>query len=144
MIRKMRKNDILEVTKLALLLWPDHSFADLQQEFETFHKLSKMTHFVALEDKQIVGFSQCQIRKDYVEGTNSSPVGYLEGIYVLPQYRHQGLARKLVEACENWSRSKNCEEFASDCELTNQDSFLFHTSVGFEVANRVICFVKKL
>ena len=35
-----------------------------------------------------------------------------------------------------------CREFASDCELDNADSFKFHMAVGFEEANRVICFKK--
>ena len=93
---------------------------------------------------EIIAFAQCQLRYDYVEGTNSSPVGYLEGIYVEPMYRKQGIAKKLLEECEKWSLKKGCTEFASDCELNNSISFNFHLSVGFEEANRIICFRKKL
>ena len=85
-----------------------------------------------------------RMRHDYVEGTSSSPVGYLEGIYVLPDHRHEGVARQLLKECERWAKSKGCSEFASDCELTNTESLQFHLNVGFEEANRIICFTKRI
>ena len=91
-----------------------------------------------------VGFAQCQLRHDYVEGTESSPVGYLEGIYVAEEYRKHGIARELLSVCETWAKGKGCAEFASDCELENTQSLQFHLNVGFEEANRIICFTKKL
>ena len=90
------------------------------------------------------GFAQCQLRRDYVEGTESSPVGYLEGIYVKEGFRRSGLAKALLTACEDWAREQGCGEFASDCELANTQSLQFHMKVGFEEANRIICFTKKL
>ena len=91
-----------------------------------------------------MGFAQCQLRHDYVEGTDSSPVGYLEGIYVASAYRHRGIAGVLLNACEVWAREKGCTEFASDCELNNLESLAFHKKLGFTEANRIICFTKKL
>ena len=79
-----------------------------------------------------------------MEGTYSSPVGYLEGIFVREEFRHQGIAKQLLFACENWAKEQGCREFASDCELGNTESLRFHLGLGFEEANRIICFVKKL
>lgn len=90
------------------------------------------------------GFAQCQLRHDNVEGTDSSPVGYLDGIFVKEEYRKWGYAKELLAACEQWARERGCTEFASDCELSNTGSFQFHIGAGFEEANRVICFTKKL
>ena len=59
-------------------------------------------------------------------------------------YRKQGIASKLCTACENWSKANNCHEFASDCELDNEDSLAFHLSLGFKEANRIICFTKNI
>lgn len=100
--------------------------------------------FLAYGDENVIGFAQCQLRHDYVEGTDSSPVGYLEGIYVMESYRKQGIARELLSACEHWAKTKGCKEFASDCELDNAQSLQFHLNVGFQEANRIICFTKKL
>ena len=95
-------------------------------------------------EQKAVGFEQCQMRYDYVEGSSSSPVGYLEGIYVMEEYRNQGIAKQLTEACENWSRKNECIEFASDCELNNDESIILHKKLGFQEANKIICFIKKL
>ena len=79
-----------------------------------------------------------------LEGCETSPVGYLEGIYVEDCYRNNNFARDLVEACEVWVKSKGIKEFASDCELTNLDSLAFHLAIGFSEANRIICFKKDI
>jgi len=68
----------------------------------------------------------------------------LEGIFVEEHFRHNGYAKELLLACQNWAKSKGCTEFASDCEITNTDSLAFHLSLDFEEANRIICFTKKL
>ena len=84
------------------------------------------------------------MRYDYVEGTSPSPVGYLEGVYTEPNNRLQGLAKELVEACQNWAKAQGCREFASDSELSNLERLKFHLIIGFQEANRIICFTKKL
>ena len=70
-------------------------------------------------DGDTVGFAQCRLRNDYVEGTKSSPVGYLEGVYVVKLYRNRGYAKDLIAACERWAKDKGCSEFAGDCEEGN-------------------------
>ena len=91
-----------------------------------------------------VGFAQCQLRNDYVEGTKTSPVEYLEGIFVKEQCRHKGYAKELLVECEAWAKENGCSEFASDCEIHNVDSFHFHQAMNFIEANRIICFTKAL
>ena len=71
-------------------------------------------------------------------------MGYLEGIWVSEECRGRGVARALLCACEEWARACGCTEFASDCELDNAQSLHFHLHTGFEEANRIICFTKKL
>lgn len=78
MIRKAERTDLIAITQLAILLWPDNEFDDLKKEVEE-KLLDKDAVFYLCFDKNIlVGFAQCQLRHDYVEGTESSPVGYLE------------------------------------------------------------------
>ena len=116
----------------------------MTEEFESLLAREDAAVFVYREQGEAVGFAQCQLRRDYVEGTESSPVGYLEGIYVREGARRQGVARKLLSACESWAKAQGCKEFASDCELDNTDSQRFHRAVGFEEANRIVAYVKKL
>ena len=141
MIRKAEFSDLPVLTDLALKLWPDHDREEMYEELASLVEKPDAAFFLV---ENASGFVQCQLRHDYVEGTESSPVGYLEGIYVEEGCRRQGLARELLAACENWARERGCREFASDCELTNTQSLRFHLSLGFEEANRIICFAKKL
>ena len=141
MIRKAESADLGVLTDLALKLWPDH---DREEMYEELSSLMAKPDAALFLGENASGFAQCQLRYDYVEGTESSPVGYLEGIYVEENCRRKGLARELLAASENWAREQGCREFASDCELTNTQSLRFHLSLGFEEANRIICFAKKL
>lgn len=144
MVRKATAAEIPAVTALALELWPDHDPAQMQEEFLQLVSHEEAALFLAYAESTPIGFAQCQLRHDYVEGTGSSPVGYLEGIFVSEEYRRMGYARVLLSACEVWAKSRGCREFASDCELTNEDSLGFHLKAGFVEANRIICFVKEL
>ena len=144
MIRNALLSDAATVAALAQQLWPHHEAAQLQEEFEPLLEDANAAVFLAFSDDMPVGFAQCQLRHDYVEGTASSPVGYLEGIFVVPAYQKQGIARALLASCEKWAKEQGCSEFASDCELSNTNSLRFHLSMGFEEANRIICFTKTL
>ena len=144
MIRKAHFSDLNTLTDLALKLWPDNDSDALRGELAQIMDSTGAAFFLAERDGTAVGFAQCQLRRDYVEGTESSPVGYLEGIFVEAAARGSGVAKGLLCACESWAREMGCREFASDCELTNDESLQFHLNVGFEEANRIICFVKKL
>lgn len=80
------------------------------------------------------------MRHDYVNGTSSSAVAFLEGIYVHPSWRRHGVARALVAAVMNWGRSQGCGELASDALLENTSSHLMHEALGFEETERVVYF----
>ena len=144
MIRKATTDDLSVLTELACVLWPGHAVAELQAELLRIMTQPEAVFYLAMEDEGAVGFAQCQLRHDYVEGTDTSPVGYLEGIYVMEGYRDRGIASALLLACESWAKSNGCVEFASDCQLDNVQSLRFHLKVGFEEAGRIICFTKQL
>lgn len=144
MIRKAEIKDLTMIAELACRLWPDNTVDEMCSEMGENLSKPDAAIFLAYAEKVPIGFAQCQLRHDYVEGTDSSPVGYLEGIYVTESYRHHGIAKRLLHACEAWAKEQGCTEFASDCELDNTQSLQFHLNVGFEEANRIICFTKKL
>ncbi len=144
MIKKAGINEAGLLAGLALQLWPDHDPEDLEAEFRDLAMNDEAACFIKYADDKPIAFAQCGLRHDCVEGTGSSPVGYLEGIFVREGYRKKGYAAQLLSECEEWAREKGCGEFASDCELNNTDSFLFHMASGFEEAGRIICFRKDL
>ena len=144
MIKIATINDSYIITQMAIKMWESHSFEELEKDIIETIKDDKSVFFIKYINDIPIGFAQCSLRYDYVEGTASSPVGYLEGVFVLEQYRKNGYAKELLLACEIWAKDKKCIEFASDCELVNNESLLFHISMGFIEANRIICFKKKI
>jgi len=143
MIVQAKMEDVPAVSMLAARLFGSPA-EELAAEFRDLLTSDECAVFLLVSHGLPAGFAQCQLRHDYVEGTRSSPVGYLEGIYVLPEYRGKGYSREMLARCEQWAKERGCTEFASDCELGNDGSLAFHLSMGFTEANRVICFTKKL
>ncbi|HET9864746.1 MAG TPA: aminoglycoside 6'-N-acetyltransferase [Steroidobacteraceae bacterium] len=94
--------------------------------------------------RQAVGFIEGSIRVDYVNGTQSSPVGFVEGVYVVPAWRRKGIARRLFAAVADWARARGCRELASDALLDNLASQRAHLALGFREAERVVYFTKPL
>lgn len=143
LIRSATAADVPTLARLACCLWggtPDERLADFAQ----LDASPEAACFLAFDGGDAIGFAQCQLRHDYVEGCSTSPVGFLEGLYVAPAHQRQGVAKQLIAACEDWSRRLGCTEFASDCELDNTASLAFHLAAGFEEAGRTIWFRKDL
>ena len=144
MIKRAKVEDAEILAGLAIQMWTEHEPEEMADEFRKLVMNEEAVCFIKYADDKPVGFAQCQLRHDYVEGTESSPVGYLEGILVSEGYRKKGYATQLLSECEKWAKEKGCSEFASDCELDNEDSLKFHMASGFEEANRIICFRKDI
>lgn len=144
MIKIARIDDVHSLSKLAKELWVSDEICELECEFKELINNRDSKIFIKYENNIPIGFAQCQLRHDYVEGTSTSPVGYLEGIYIKEQFRHNGFAKELLLACENWSKEKGCVEFASDCEINNENSLKFHLAMNFQESNRIICFKKSI
>ncbi|HYA25361.1 MAG TPA: GNAT family N-acetyltransferase [Terriglobales bacterium] len=61
----------------------------------------------------ILGFAELLVRNDLPE-LEGKKTGYVEGLFVSPELRHQGIARKLLRASRDWARQQGCIAFASD------------------------------
>lgn len=142
-IMRAAPSDASALAALAARMW-EADPADLAEEFAAMTADEDAACFLAVDNHAPVGFAQCQLRHDYVEGCETNPVGFLEGIYVEEAYRRTGVAHKLLTACEDWACAKGCTEFASDCEIDNHDSLAWHLHSGFEEMGRTIWFAKKL
>ena len=142
-IRKASPADSLLLAQLACRMWT-HNPTELEPEFADITASPEAACFLAFDGEKAVGFAQCQLRHDYVEGCDTSPVGFLEGVYVDDTHRRSGVARALLSACEDWARNVGCTEFASDCEIDNLDSLAWHLKAGFQEMGRTIWFAKKL
>ena len=131
---------------LRLALWTDAT-ADEHRGYMAI-ALAQPERFLQLMmydgNRQPVGFIEGSIRMDYVNGTESSPVGFVEGVFVVPAWRRRGVARQLYAAIADWARARGCRELASDALIENEASQRAHRALGFRETERVVYFTKEL
>ena len=143
-IEEIYEKHIPQVTAMVIKLWPDCSYQEAFKNCFEILNSSNNNIFVAKANEDYIGFIQLSLRTDYVEGTITSPVLYIEGLYIEPLYRNQGVASRLVRKSEDWGLEQNCTEMASDAEWNNTESIEFHKSIGFKEVNRIVCFTKTI
>ncbi|PUA28089.1 MAG: aminoglycoside 6'-acetyltransferase [Cellvibrio sp. 79] len=127
-------------------LWPEGTQAEHIEEMISLLEDSKRYgQFIVLGTSgEPAGFIEAALRYDYVNGTETSPVAFIEGIYVKPDFRSQGLARQLINVVIGWARERGCVELASDTGLDNLASQDVHKALGFVETERVVYFRKCL
>lgn len=145
-IHRCGPSDVDELASLCARLWPESSVAEHRAEVVDLHSGSRVAvTFLARDDGDVaVGFAQATVRGDFVNGCDTSPVAFLEGIYVDPAHRHAGVARALCEQVESWGRAMGCAELGSDALLDNPTGHAMHLALGFEERERVVCYRKML
>ena len=134
-------------------LWPDQDQPSLVADVDRFFADPRDEPGAMLEavlvaeapgtSPVLVGFAELS-RRTYAEGCETSPVAFLEGWYVAPDRRRQGIGRALVVAAEGWARELGCREFASDALADNTVSRDSHQALGFEEVAIIRCFRKEL
>jgi len=146
-IRPAGKEDLPAWLALRQALWAEGTReAHLAEMREFLDAPARFAQYIAYDDddRTAIGFAEASRRQDYVAGTSSSPVAYLEGIYVIPAARGRGVARALVDEVTHWGIAMGCKELASDTELENIDSQGMHQALGFAEAERIVCYVKPI
>ncbi|QIG51918.1 GNAT family N-acetyltransferase [Nordella sp. HKS 07] len=98
--------------------------------------------FIA-QDGSHVGFVELSLR-NYAEGCVSSPVPYVEGLYVAQGARRRNVGRLLIAAAEDWARTNGFTEMASDTQIENEASLGAHQAYGFSEVERIACLRKRL
>jgi aminoglycoside 6'-N-acetyltransferase I len=129
-------------TALRRELWPDAEAGDIACMLK---EPARFAAFIARNTNAgAIGFAEVSLRHDYVNGCETSPVGFLEGIYVVPLFRRRGVAASLVRAVEQWTLAQGASELASDALIDNVDSHRMHAALGFQETERVVGFRKRL
>ncbi len=137
-IRAASGGDLRAWVQLRRALWPDETDA-VGNVAEALQR-ADASNFIAFADGVAVGFAEATLRQDHVNGTDSSPVGFLEGWYVSEPWRGRGIGRALLAAVRDWAGAQGCTELASDATLDNLAAQRAHAACGFEETERVVYF----
>ncbi len=145
-IRAATAQDATAWLALRAKLWPITPADEHRREIA--QQLADPARFLALlaldDARHAVGFVEATVRGDYVNGCLTSPVAFLEGIYVEPGAQRRGVARSLCTAVERWALARGCTELASDALVDNAASHDFHHAIGFAPTERVVFYRKEL
>lgn len=127
---------------LRAQLWPATPVEEHRVEAASMLDSSPGESIIYLDeaDTGLRGFAEATLRRDFVNGCETSPVAFLEGIFVRSEDRGRGVGGGLVEAVRSWAREQGCSELASDANLGNTASHAFHRALGFDETERVVFF----
>ena len=149
-IRLARLSDRDQLVRMHEALWPKVPAEEHARELTEILEGKPVTTLPLVilvaeaSDRGLAGFLEVDLRS-HADGCNpSGPVGYVEGWYVNENYRHRGIGRKLLAAAEDWARSQNCIEMASDTWVDNDVSQQVHEALGYEVVDRRVHYRKTL
>jgi aminoglycoside 6'-N-acetyltransferase I len=148
-IRDARPADCAQLAALRHDLWPDGSVDEHAGEVSRILNgempgTLPLAILVADDGGVVVGFVEVGLRS-HADGCDpATPVGFLEGWYVIPSHRRKKVGADLVAAAERWARNHGCHEMASDTWLDNEGAQRAHEALGFEVVDRCVNYRKRL
>jgi aminoglycoside 6'-N-acetyltransferase I len=142
-IRKATYKDKLQWSALRTELWPKAKSEELKNEVGKMLKNFNWGIFVAEHEGKLVGFIECSIR-DKAPGCETNRIGYIEGWYVAPEFRNQGVGSKLVKSGERWAKKMGCKEMASDTTSNYPLSPAAHRALGYQEVKRKFFYRKSL
>ncbi len=143
-IRRCDAADLAEWARLRQALWPDGSVEEHASEIAAALPDGILRGYLAIgEDERAVGFAEVSIRR-YANGSTQSPVPFLEGIWIVPEYRQHGIGGLLIERISADCTAQGFVELCSDAEIDNLVSHHAHESWGFAETERVVYFRKPL
>lgn len=142
-IRQAKKDDLEVWLEMRCQLWPSNTKESHQNEMLESISDKNFVAFLAEDDGKPVGFLEAFVRP-FANGCESRPVPFLEGIWVTPSYRKQGISKLMLSKFEEWVANAGFSEIGSDVEISNESSISAHQAWGFQETERVVYFKKEV
>lgn len=137
MVFQIRKLDIQDYYKNYFNLLQELTFA----ENTTFNNWEKRMNdinenkyhniFVIEENEKIIASITLIIELKLIR--NLGNVSHIEDVVVSKNYRNNGLAKKLIEYCLDYSKKENCYKVILNC---NENLIHFYEKFGFQNKNK--------
>lgn len=127
-------------TDLRHALWPDHERTEIRAEADRILESSDQTCFLASRpDGEVIGFIECALYMG-----PKGPYAHVEGWYVKPEHRRQGIGRELMSQVEQWSLHRSICILTSDTESKYPLSPGAHARSGFRQLHQLTIFIHDL
>jgi (aminoalkyl)phosphonate N-acetyltransferase len=139
-IRRAEESDYEQVIALYNLFVGEDRYS--RYDNDSFQKVLKSDSnyvFVIEEEKKIIAFATFSIR--YVI-RYPRPIAELDELFVLSDYRHQGLGKQLIEKVEDLAKEKNCHRVYIESQYRFKGAHAFYEKLGYK--NYGYHFIKNL
>ena len=85
---------------------------------------------VAEADNKVIasGYVRIDRSKPFLKHSNHAYLGFM---YVLPEYRGQGINRRIIDALKNWAATQNITEFSLEVYYDNISAIKAYEKIGF-------------
>lgn len=124
-IRSLDESDFIPIISVVDEWWAGRQMTDKLPKLFFTH--FKDTSFIVEVDGEIVAFLIGFVSQSY------SNEAYIHFVGVHPDYRKQGLGRKLYESFFEKVTAKGCSVVRSITSPVNKGSICFHASMGFQI-----------
>jgi len=139
-LKPIKKQDFPEWRNMRKALYLSNDDEFLDQEMEAIIKTGKCSCFcIKNENSETIGLVELSER-NIVDGCLTSPVAYLEGLYLKPKYRGKGLGRTVIKQIMSLCRESGFTELATDTNYDNFRARAFYKAIGFEELEQVVGF----
>jgi len=147
-IRKATKKDIKDMQEMTLSLFKrfeeldktdelDYSYWLSRRQYKNFEKLLKKKDYmfyIAEENKKIMGYVQGCIFKNYPI-FKIKKKGLIDCLFVKPEYRKKGIAKKLTNSLLRWFKTKKIKDFTLGTQARDKEAIKFWKNCGFREYN---------
>jgi|SRR5688572_14531506 len=85
---------------------------------------------VAEADNKIIssGYARINRSKPFIKHSTHAYLGFM---YVLPEYRGQGINKRIIDVLKNWAASQNISEFRLEVYYNNISAIKAYEKIGF-------------
>lgn len=92
-------------------------------------KDSYAVKFTARQGEAVIGWAYLYL---IFQDRHQEPYGLLENVYVMPEFRSQGLGTQLVRAIIEEAKKRNCYKLIGTSKAVNQKAHIFYERLGFK------------
>lgn len=84
-------------------------------------------HYIIAEDEgRVIGFVTTEVSTVYIRS------GFINDLYVLPEYRKQGVGKQLLEAGLQWLKDRGVMKVTLAVHISNTEAINLYTNAGFK------------
>ena len=138
---KIRKASLLDLEQLKVF---EQDLIKTERPFDPTLKPDPITYYdlrsllnsplaevvVAEADNKVIasGYARIDRSKPFLKHSTHAYLGFM---YVLPEYRGQGINRRIIDALKNWAATQNITEFSLEVYYDNISAIKAYEKIGF-------------